>query len=114
MREIDFSQPIYNGNFRPHPNLLPEGEGAYVLALEGEDSGEGDTVIIRSAEGACSVRRAVSGLGRHQRAEAGRNHRRVPIHETRFVTPNSPERGVVRMRPVIELRLDCSIRLLTW
>ena len=63
MREIVFSQPIYNGNFRPHPNLLPHGEGAYALALEGEDSGEGDTEIIRSAEGAWSVSRAVSGLG---------------------------------------------------
>ena len=38
-------QPIYDGNLSPQPNLLPGGEGAYVLALEGEDLGEGETLI---------------------------------------------------------------------
>ncbi len=35
----------FDGNLHPHPNLLPEGEGAYVLALEGEDLGEGETLL---------------------------------------------------------------------
>ena len=38
---------IHDGNLHPHPNLLPDGEGAYVLTLEGEDLGEGETLLSK-------------------------------------------------------------------